>query len=65
MAEFTNTAVGARGIVMKDKTTVWVEPGETVEVDEGETKSIHADIKKGAASKKAAAKAAEGGETAQ
>jgi hypothetical protein len=32
MAQFTNTAEGPRGINLADGTTVWVEPGQSVEL---------------------------------
>lgn len=32
MASFTNYAPGARGVNLKIGTTVWIEPGETVEI---------------------------------
>jgi hypothetical protein len=32
MATYTNTAAGLRGINLNDGSTVWVEPGATVEV---------------------------------
>jgi hypothetical protein len=55
MAKFTNTAVGARGINIEGGETVWVEPGQTVDVDEKTVAHAHEDIKKGeAAAKKAA-----------
>lgn len=44
MAKFTNHGAGMRGIVLKDDTTVWVEPGETVEV-EADVKHVHDDFK--------------------
>lgn len=33
MAKFTNYARGARGISLKDGSTVWLEPGESADID--------------------------------
>lgn len=56
MAKFTNThASGMRGINLDSGETVWVEPGQTAELDEKTVAHAHEDIKKGeAAAKKAA-----------
>jgi hypothetical protein len=35
MAKFTNTAEGARGINLADGTTAWVDPGQSVDLDDG------------------------------
>jgi hypothetical protein len=48
MAKFTNHGVGPRGINLKDRTTRYVEPGETVEIDQAdiaEKNGVHADFK--------------------
>ena len=34
MTTYTNTAAGMRGINLKDGTTIWVEPGESVEAND-------------------------------
>lgn len=33
MAKFTNYARGMRGISLKDGSTVWLEPGESADID--------------------------------
>lgn len=33
MATFKNTAAGMRGVNLKDGTTVWIDAGETAEID--------------------------------
>lgn len=46
MAKYTNTAPGARGIRMKDGSTVYVDAGAVLDVD-GDVEDIHPDIVKG------------------
>ena len=58
MAKFTNTAPGARGVLLKTGGYKLIEPGETAEIDEKDIaeNGVHPDIEKdNAASKKAAA----------
>jgi len=62
MAHYTNTAPGARGIVMKDGTTKWVEPNQTVDLNKSDVDKVHEDIEEGAEAAKKAEKAAEQGE---
>lgn len=45
MANFTNTGPGPRGINLKDGSTVWVEPGEVVEVDSKQVADSYDGIK--------------------
>lgn len=60
MAHYTNNGAGMRGIVTEDGNTVWLEPGETVELDKKQVKSVHEDITEGAkAAKEAAAETPE------
>jgi hypothetical protein len=59
MAKFTNTGEGPRGINLKDGTTVWADPGHTVEVDEKDATHVHADFEKGDKAAKDAAKDSE------
>lgn len=68
MAKFTNTAEGPRGIILKGPKdehgnhsggdTVWIDPGQTVDVEDKEVHHAHHELEKGeAAAKKAAAPA--------
>lgn len=59
MAKFTNTGAGARGIVMKDKTTVWVSAGDSVELNKADVDKVHEDFADGAKAAKEAEKADE------
>jgi hypothetical protein len=59
MAQFTNTASGARGINMKDGSTTFVEPGQTVELNKTDVAKVHPDIEEGAKAAKEAEKAAD------
>lgn len=59
MAQFTNKGAGSRGIVMKDKTTVWVGVGETVELNKADVAKVHEDIAEGAKAAKEVEKAEE------
>lgn len=34
MKKFTNHAPGTRGVLMKDGTTIFIDPGKSVEIDE-------------------------------
>lgn len=63
--KYSNPAPGARGINLKDGTTVWIDAGDTLEVEADEVVHAHSDLKKGAAGEKAAAKAKEEGDTVQ
>ena len=47
--KFSHSESGPRGINLKDGTTLWVEPGETVEVDKKSIASVHAHIVEGEA----------------
>ena len=40
MKKFTNYAEGPRGVVMKDRTTRWIDPGQTLELDPKEVASV-------------------------
>jgi hypothetical protein len=55
--KFTNTAPGARGILLKDGSTVFVSAGETIELEEGAVKSVYEGIEKGTKAAKEAAAA--------
>lgn len=46
MTKFTNTGEGPRGINLTNGTTVWADPGATVEVDENDLadQPLHADF---------------------
>jgi hypothetical protein len=55
MAKITNFHAGPRGINMKDGTTVWVEPGQTVDIDKGKVNGDMPDMGSEADLKKAAA----------
>ena len=59
MAKFTNTGEGARGINLKDGTTRWVDPNETVELDEKDVVHAHDDFEKGDKAAKEAARESE------
>lgn len=63
MSKFTNTSAGARGINIEDEQghrTIWIEPGETFDIDDKviSDKAFSDDIKKGDAAAKSAADAA-------
>lgn len=58
MAKFTNTADGARGIVTKDGNTVWIEPGQSVDVEDADEAKVPEGVEKGEAAAKRAAEAA-------
>lgn len=47
MAQFTNPARGARGINMKDGTTRFVEPGQTVDLNDADVARVHPDLAEG------------------
>lgn len=64
MAKITNTAEGPRGVLTADGTTVYVEPGETIEVDVAKGHKLYDGLEEGEAAAKKAAKAAEAGEEA-
>ena len=44
MAFLTNPAIGARGVNLKDGTTVWIEPGATVEISDADISDAHDDL---------------------
>jgi hypothetical protein len=54
--KLTNNAPGARGVNLKDGTTVWVDPGKTVEVKDADVSHAHDDLEKGDAAARKAAK---------
>jgi hypothetical protein len=56
--KLTNNTGGARGVNLKDGTTVWLEPGETREFDKADVTNAHEDLEEGAAAAKEAAKPA-------
>jgi hypothetical protein len=46
--KYTNNAIGARGINLKDGTTVWVDPGETTDdLAKADIADVHADLTEG------------------
>jgi hypothetical protein len=56
----TNTADGARGVELADGTTLYIEPGQTVEdVDVAKDHKLYDGLEAGEAAAKRAAKAAE------
>jgi hypothetical protein len=56
----TNTAEGARGVELADGTTLYIEPGQTVEdVDVASGHKLYEGLEAGDAAAKRAAKAAE------
>lgn len=44
MAYFTNATPGDRGINLKDGTTSWVAPGQTVKIDDKLISDAHEDL---------------------
>lgn len=58
MTKVTNTAEGARGVIVKDGSTVYLEPGETQDLDLHPDHDLYEGVEKGEAAAKAAAKAA-------
>lgn len=46
--KFTNTAKGSRGLVMKDGSTVWIDAGQTVDLNKTDVAKGHPDIEEGA-----------------
>ena len=59
MTKVTNTAEGPRGVLTADGRTVYVEPGETVEIEIADGHKLYDGLEKGEAAAKAAAKEAE------
>jgi len=56
MTKVTNTAEGPRGVLTASGATVYVEPGETVDVEIAKDHELYEGLEKGeAAAKKAAA----------
>ncbi|WP_420139812.1 hypothetical protein [Sphingomonas sp.] len=47
MAQFTNTAPGARGVNMKDGTTVLIDAGKSIDLDKDKIDKLHPDIRAG------------------
>lgn len=47
MPLYTNNAPGLRGVNMKDGSTVWIEPGASVELNKADVKKATADIEEG------------------
>jgi len=44
MAQFTNKAAGARGVNLKDGSTVWINPGQTEVIEDDDILNVHADL---------------------
>lgn len=60
MAKFTNSAAGARGVLLKSGAYQLIEAGQTAEIDEKDIadNGVHPDLEKGEAAAKKAASAA-------
>lgn len=54
MTKVTNTAVGPRGVITKDGNTVYLEPGESADLELHPDHDLYEGVKKGAAGKEAA-----------
>jgi hypothetical protein len=59
MTKVTNTAEGPRGVITADGGTVYLEPGETQDLELHPDHDLYDGVEKGEAAAKRAAKAAE------
>lgn len=57
MAIYQNNAAGARGLAMKDGSTVWIDPGASVEVDPSNVDHFNEDVSEAGEDKPAKAPA--------
>jgi len=52
--KFTNTGNGPRGLNMKNGSTIFLEMGETVDLNKSDVAKVHPDIEEGAKAAKEA-----------
>jgi hypothetical protein len=59
MTKVTNTAVGPRGVILKDSSTHYLEPNESADLELHPDHELYEGVERGEAAAKKAAKAAE------